>query len=216
MSCRSTWRMDNSSNSPGVGLLFNPALADFVHSHRASLDYLSVIPDRFWIDRGAAVDPRFEDLPAGAALLDEVAGQLPVSLHCIGMSICSAGNFDPQYLAQVVRWRDRYQCPWLSEHLSFSRTGAGHETNAAVALPVPYDREVLNLLVERVQIVQSALACPFLLENNVYYFTFPEQELTESEFLNSLTSLTGCSLLLDLHNVYTNSRNHGFDPLKFL
>ena len=56
----------------------------------------------------------------------------------------------------------------------------------------------------------------FLLENNVYYFTFPGQDFSEPAFLNQLSASTGCALLLDLHNVYTNARNHDFDALAFL
>ena len=116
----------------------------------------------------------------------------------------------------MERWRNRYDCRWISEHLSFSRIGAGHETNAGIALPVPYDREMLNMLNPRIQAAQTILGCPFLVENNVSYFTFPDQDLSESQFLNELTRSSGCSLLLDLHNVYVNSRNHRFHAEAFL
>ena len=116
----------------------------------------------------------------------------------------------------MARWRKRYNSPWVSEHLSFSRIGAGHEINAGVALPVPYDRDILDLLQPRIEAARDILGCPFLLENNVAYFTFPEQDLSEPEFLNALARRSGCDLLLDLHNVYTNSRNHGFDAKAFL
>jgi uncharacterized protein (UPF0276 family) len=200
----------------GVGVLFNPALADFVVDYAGSLDYLAVIPDRFWIDRGVGVCPRFDETPAGESVLALVARSLPVVLHGIGLSICSAEMFDRGYLDQLKRWRERYDCRWISEHLSFSRIGAGHETNAGVALPVPHDREILEMLRPRIEAARSTLGCPFLLENNVSYFTFPQQDLTESHFLNALARASGCALLLDLHNVYTNSRNHGFDPKSFL
>ncbi|WP_420917796.1 DUF692 family multinuclear iron-containing protein, partial [Pseudomonas veronii] len=35
-------------------------------------------------------------------------------------------------------------------------------------------------------------------------------------FLNALTHLTGCQLLLDVNNVYVSSRNHGFDAWTFI
>ena len=40
--------------------------------------------------------------------------------------------------------------------------------------------------------------------------------MAEADFLNQLFLATGCHLLLDLHNVYTNSVNHGFDARAFL
>ena len=40
--------------------------------------------------------------------------------------------------------------------------------------------------------------------------------MTEPAFLNELARRTGCGLLLDLHNLYCNARNFGFDPAAFL
>lgn len=57
---------------------------------------------------------------------------------------------------------------------------------------------------------------PFLLENNVYYVRYPEQELSEEEFLNELCRRSGCGVLLDLHNLYTNAVNHGFSAEDYL
>jgi uncharacterized protein len=200
----------------GVGLLFNPTLDDFVLNHAAQLDHLAVIPDRTWLDQGQATSPRFTDLFRPLEILNQVAKSVPLVMHAIGMSICSAEVFDQSYVKQLAQWRTRFNCAWVSDHLSFSRVGTGHERNAAMALPSPYDSELLELLIPRVLEVQSQLGCRFLLENNVYYFSYPEQELSEVEFLNQLTQRTGCGLLLDLHNLHTNAVNHGFDPIAFL
>lgn len=202
--------------SAGVGVLFNPALSDFVRTYRSSLDYLSVIPDRTWADHGPGASPRFEELAAVAHLLEQAAGSIPLVMHSIGMSICSAGILDEGYVAQLALWRARYGCAWASDHLSFTRFGQGHEANAAVALPVPYDREMLDLVVPRARAARERIGCPFLLENNVSYITFPEEELTEAAFLNQLVRESGCGILLDLHNLYTNARNHRFDPNEVL
>ena len=199
-----------------MGVLFNPALSEFVQTHAASLDYLAVIPDRTWTDHGPASKPRFEELTAPTTILENAAKNLPVIMHSIGLSICSADLFDEGYVDHLADWRGRFECPWASDHLSFTRFGFGHETNAAVALPVPYDRELLETIVPRAQSVIHKLGCPFLLENNVAYIKFPEEEMSEAEFLNALASESGCGLLLDLHNVYTNARNHAFDGVEFL
>jgi len=201
---------------PGVGVLFNPALSNFVCTDSESLDYIEVIPDRSWVDRGPGFGKRFEELPAVYKILTEVAQAKPVVMHCIGLSICSAGLFDEEYLSYLARWREKYDCAWVSEHLSYSRNGTERESNAAVALSIPYDTEMLDMVSERVNVVQARLGCPFLLENNVDYLRIPNQEMTEAEFLNRLTHRTGCYLLLDLHNVYTNAVNHKVDAFDFL
>ena len=203
-------------STPRVGVLFNPALTDFVHEHAGALDYLAVIPDRSWVDHGPGTAPRFEELPEVYRVLRDASRTLPVVMHCIGLSICSADLFDEEYLTRLAQWRTAHDCVWVSEHLSFSRGWSGHETNAAVALPVPYDDEMFALVAERVRRATTRLDSLFLLENGVNYFTFSDQAMTESEFLNRLAHETDCRLLLDLHNLYTNSINHRFDAVAYL
>jgi len=203
----------------GVGVLFNPSLGAFVRDHADALDYLAIIPDRFWSDEGEAAAERYEELEGLVELLDEVSTRMPIVGHSVGLSIGSAEWFDEGHVEQVARWRERYRMPWHSDHLSFIRMpGVDAHTPLSAGLPlaVPYDREVLELLAERVEYVQERIPAPFLLENNVYYVDLPEQEMTEPEFLNELTRRTGCGLLLDVHNVVVNATNHGFDPRAFI
>jgi uncharacterized protein (UPF0276 family) len=203
----------------GVGLSYQGPLRGFVREHLEAFDFLEIVPDIFWTEHPGVDGPRrFEENRDAVRFLDWVAERRPLVAHSVGMSIGSAGHFDTHYVAQLARWRERYHFPWLSEHLSFNRLpyqDAG-VIDVGVTLPVPYDEDVLELLAERVALVQDAFRVPFLLENNVYYFQYPEQELGESRFLGELTRRTGCGLLLDLHNVYTNARNHGFEPRDFL
>ena len=205
----------------GVGALFNPSMSAFIECSLSCLDYLAVIPDRGWVDHGMGTSrrfsaPRFQMLPSAEALLEGVVSLRPVVLHGIGLSICSAEFFDEEYACNLIDLAQRFNSPWISDHLSFSRVGTGHELNAAITLPVPYDREVLDLLIPRVQFFKQRLDRPFLLENNVYYFRYPGQQYTEEEFLNELCEEVGSGVLLDLHNLYTNSVNHGFSATDYL
>jgi hypothetical protein len=192
-----------------VGALFNPSLHGIVERLTPFLDYLAVIPDRLWHDRGRNSPSRFQPMPRQLGWLEQAADQLPVVLHSIGMSICSADIFDEEFANNLMELAARLRSPWISEHLSFSRVGSGHEVNAAFNLPVPYDLEMLDLLVPRVRFFTGSLSCPFLLENSVNYVRYPDQDLTEEDFLNRLCARSGCGVLLDLHNLYTNSVNHG-------
>jgi hypothetical protein len=204
----------------GAGLSFQAALQGFVGEHADSFDFVEVIPDIFWNDLGPGSERRFASLPEAGAVLAGLAARAPLVGHGVGLSIGSAEPFDEQYLDHVAAFRDRHGLRWFSEHLSFTRLPDAHAPDALIdlgfTLPVPYDEAVLELLSARVARVQACLGVPFLLENNVYYFEIPEQELDEAEFLNRLCARSGCGLLLDLHNVYANARNHGFDPADFL
>jgi uncharacterized protein (UPF0276 family) len=204
----------------GVGLSYQGTLQSFVLESLASFDFLEVIPDIFWSDQGRGSRERYRESPEAVAFLARVAAEKPVIVHSVGLSIGSADYFDTAHVEQIAAWQKRFGFPWHSDHLSFNRlehaSGHSNTVDMGVTMPVPYDEAVLDLLCERVDHVQATVPVPFLLENNVYYFEIPEQEMSEAEFLNRLTARTGCGLILDLHNVYTNARNHGFDPRELL
>ncbi|HEY0782749.1 MAG TPA: DUF692 domain-containing protein [Thermoanaerobaculia bacterium] len=202
----------------GAGLSYQGTLHDFVLAEAASFDFLEIIPDTFWVDRGQSAAERYAERVDAAPFLAEVRSRMPLVCHSVGLSIGSAEQFDTGHVRQIEAWQERYAFPWHSDHLSFNRLEhpTGHTIDVGFTMPVPYDEAVLAMLAERVEHVQSQVPVPFLLENNVYYFQIPDQEMSEPEFLNRLAARTGCGLLLDLHNVYVNSRNHGFAPWEFL
>lgn len=202
----------------GVGLSFQDTLSEFVCEHLEAFDFLEIVPDSLWNDRGRGAQPRYEEKAAALDLLSSIAERKPIIGHSIGLSIGTDVDIDTEHVDQIATWQERYQFPWHSDHLSFNRLdhASGHSIDVGFTMPVPYDFAVLDLLASKVEHMQRHVPAPFLLENNVYYFQIPEQEMTEAEFLNRLTERTGCGLLLDLHNVYVNSRNHGFEPRAFL
>jgi uncharacterized protein len=202
----------------GAGILYNPSLSGFLRDHIHAYDYLEIIPDMFWTDGGRGVEPRYIELGTWVDELEALAGRVPLVSHSTGFSLGSADGFDIQPVEHLAEWHRRYGFMWHSDHLSFVRVsdGDGHDENAALALPFPYDEEMLDLVVDRVDLVQGKVPLPFLIENNVAFVEAPEQEMSEPQFLNRLHERTGCGLLLDLHNLYANARNHRFDALDFL
>lgn len=207
----------------GVGLLHNPALPRFVETRSDTFDFLEIIPDREWADRGAGTSPRYQWLERSLETLQRLRERKPMLCHSVGLSIGSAALFDTGHVAQIRWLQQRLGFAWHSDHLSFSRipahagaTGAGGEMHTAISLPVPYDAEVLALLAERVRHIRAQIDCEFLLENNVYYARAPEQDMSEPEFLNRLCAQAGCGVLLDLHNLHVNARNHGVSAEHFL
>ena len=124
-----------SARACGVGVLFNPALAEFVVDHADHLDYLAVIPDRFWIDRGYGAADRFDATPAGEEVLVRAADSLPIVLHGIGLSICSADIFDREYVDQLERWRRRYDSGGSAN--TCPSAASAPDTRPTPALPCP-------------------------------------------------------------------------------
>jgi len=199
----------------GVGIMANLVIAPFIAMDGA-VDYLAVTPDMFWIDQGAGEGARrFKDIPSWVAILE--ASGLPMVSHHIGLSIASAIPTDPGYVAQMAAWAARWRAQWLSEHLAFVSIADGHDATAAgLALTAPFDRDVLDLSVERARYVIEHTQAPFLLENSPYYVTFDDSDMREAEFLNRFCAESGGGLLLDLHNLYCNTVNHGVSGHRFL
>jgi uncharacterized protein (UPF0276 family) len=202
----------------GVGLLYNPALPGFLRDHSGTYDYVEVIPEMFWTDRGPGAEPRFVELEPWIEMLDWMRERVPVTAHGIGLALGSADHFDPLYAEQVAAWQARFGFPWHSDHLSLVRitSAEGLDHNTGLAVPVPYDHEVVDLIAERIEVVQRIVQIPFLIENDFRLLDAPDQDLSEPEFLNALTARTGCGLLLDIHHVYANARNHGFDAWELI
>ena len=201
----------------GVGVAFQAPLKGLIEQPGGDFDMVEVVPDILWTDLGPGQCPRYLDDTEHLAWLDGVARSLPVIPHGIGMSIGSATHFDAQHLAQLQRWHQRMRFPWHSDHLAFHIADHGVDAvNVGITLPLPRDQATLDRLKPRIARVKAAVPTPFLLENNVYYFDIPDAEMDEARFLNALCHQCGCGLLLDLHNVYTNAVNHGFDAVAFV
>ena len=212
-------RISSVSTIPkiGVGLAYQGPLRSFIETSEGVLDFIEVVPDILWTDLGRDRSPRYVEDQASVDFIRQVRSRMPVIPHGIGLSIGSAHRFNREHIGQLSAWQERFHFPWHSDHLSYNLAaqGAG-EINVGVTLPLPHDQEVLDLLVPRIAEIRAAMPVPFALENNVYYFDMPGQDMTEVEFLNRLCGLSGCYLLLDLHNLYVNARNLRVDPLAFL
>jgi uncharacterized protein len=202
----------------GVGILFNGSLDAFLARHADAVDYLSVIPERFWSDGGRDAAVRFRPLPDECAVLDALAARYPLVAHGVGLSIASGCTFDVDHVRQLAAWQRRYGFSWVSEHLAAVRvrTEVTLDHHAGLALPLPWDDELLAMLCERVAIAQDILGMPLLLENGVVHTPVPDTDMTEVQFMNALCRRTGCRLLLDLHNLYVNAVNLGLDADRFL
>lgn len=145
--------------------------------------------------------------------LEALRRQHPIALHGVGLSIGSTEGVRTQYLARLKALAERIEPFVVSDHLCW--TGP-RSANLHDLLPLPFTREALVLLVERVGQVQEALGRRLLLENVSSYLSYPHSEMPEWEFLAELSARSGCGILLDVNNVFVSARNHGFDPRAYL
>jgi len=145
--------------------------------------------------------------------LTEIRSLYPISMHGVGMSLGSATEIDENHLNALCNLVKRYQPQMVSEHLSWSRFG---NTYLNDLLPLPYTDESLEVIVNNIDKVQTAMGRNILLENPSIYLSFNNNTYSEPEFLNKLVKQSGCGLLLDINNIFVSAQNQGFDPYKYI
>lgn len=176
----------------------------------------------------AEIDLTVERLPGVdfvEVVAEQVGGQLPASLarlrarglpvlpHGVSLSLGGADPPQPDRLDRLAHSAQVLAAPLVSEHIAFVRAGgleAGH------LLPVPRTRDALAVVTANIHTAQQALPVPLAVENVAALLGWPDDELTDGQFLAELVERTGVRLLLDLANLYTNQVNLGLDPLAAL
>jgi uncharacterized protein (UPF0276 family) len=145
--------------------------------------------------------------------LDAIAARYPTAMHGVSLSIGSTDTLDRDYLTELRALRDRIGARWVSDHLCFTGV-AGRNTHDL--LPLPYTREALAHVVDRVKAVQDFLGAPLALENPSSYVEYAGSTMPEWAFLAEVAERADCALLLDVNNVYVSAYNHGFDTREYL
>ncbi|MES3021354.1 MAG: DUF692 family multinuclear iron-containing protein [Pseudomonadota bacterium] len=190
------------AQNPGVGVgLRAPHYRQFLEQ-RPAVDWLEVHSENF-----------LERAGWDWHVLQQLRRDYPVSLHGVGLGLGSARGFSASHLARVRALVERVEPFLVSEHLCW---GAVHDRNLNDLLPLTLNEEALALLCDRVARVQDALRRPILLENVSSYVRFHADAMSETQFMAALARRTGCSLLLDINNLYVNQCNHGEDALAAL
>jgi uncharacterized protein (UPF0276 family) len=197
-------RSDALLRGAGVGLRA-PHYRTFLETTPA-VDWLEVHSENFFGDGGFDLH-----------VLDHVRQRYPVSLHGVGLSLGSADEGPDAtsrfawHLEQLARLVQRTEPALVSEHLCWGDFGERHFNDL---LPLPYTRQAVARMVERVARVQDRLKRRILVENVSSYVTFVADEMPELEFVAAVARASGCSILFDVNNLYVNSVNHGFDPVQ--
>jgi uncharacterized protein (UPF0276 family) len=154
-------------------------------------------------------------VPGGKPLhfLERIAERFALVMHGVSLSIGSVDPLDERYLDELSALISRIEPAWVSDHLCW--TGVDGQ-NLHDLLPLPYTRESLQHVSERILRVQDRLKRRILMENVSSYVSYKHSEMSEWDFLRELTERADCDLLLDVNNVYVSSINHGFEPHTYL
>lgn len=186
----------------GVGVGFRAPHHGRVLDERPAMDWFEVISENFMVDGGRPLDN-----------LARLRDAYPVVPHGVSLAVGSVEPLDTDHLTRLRALVDRLDPPWVSDHLCWGRAPGLHLHDL---LPLPYTREAVNLVVERVKRVQGSLERPFALENVSSYMTYRASSMSEWDFVTEVSERADCGLLLDCNNVYVSARNHGFDAARYI
>ena len=178
---------------------------DFLNGDASSdigVDFVEVISENFMVEGGNPL-----------RVLEQVRAKMPVILHGVSMSIGSAHGLDMEYLAKLEMLAKRIDPLWISDHLCWTRTSAH---NSHDLLPMPYTPDALDVVCDNIDLAQETLGRAMLFENPSSYLTFPDDEMSEWEFIAQMAKRTGCYLLLDVNNIFVSAHNHGFSSADYL
>jgi hypothetical protein len=185
-----------------VGLGWRADLAAGIFTHLDCIDLLEVVADDFF------------DAPRGEIrALKTLASQVSVVLHGVGMGLASSVPVETKRLEKMARLADRVRPQFWSEHLAFVR-GGGIEIGHLAAAPRTAD--TLEGAAENLSRAAALVGSKAIMENIATLIDPPGSTLSESAWISGILASADCNLLLDLHNVYANGLNHGYDPKAFL
>ena len=164
--------------------------------------WFEVHPENYMVEGG----PRL-------AWLETLRASHPLSLHGVGMSLAADAQTSDRHLRQLVGLVRRFQPVLVSEHLAWCTSGGACYPDL---LPIPRTREVLVRIASNVNRAQDMLKRRIAIENPSHYLHMDGHAYGEIDFFAELTKRTGCTLLLDVNNVFVSANNLGFDARAYL
>ncbi|MER5555992.1 DUF692 domain-containing protein [Streptomyces sp. NPDC002793] len=187
----------------GIGIGWRPEIAEAIEA----------LPGIEWVE-AVAENLCADHLPESLVRLRERG--VTVVPHGVSLGLGGADRPDPDRLAGLAARAELLGTPLVTEHIAFVRAGgrpaASPVLEAGHLLPVPRTWDALDVLCENVRIAQDSLPVPLALENIAALISWPDEELTEGQFLAELVERTGVRLLIDVANLHTNHVNRGEDP----
>ncbi len=192
--------MENKSVKVGLGLRRDIA-EEILDSRILTPDFLEFAPEN-WMGMGGA----------WKKVIDRAVESFPITCHGLSLSLGSPEDLDWQFIRELKSFLDDNRVTIYSEHLSYTKSRNAHLYDL---LPIPFRRDAIDHVVERIRTVQDFLGRPLAIEN-VSYYTPVAAEMSEIEFVNEIVERADCKLLLDVNNVYVNAFNHSYDAKEYI
>ena len=193
--------MNHGVTGIGIGLRYDLAV-EMLERRPETVSWVEIHPENY-VDRGG----RYQEM------LELARRDWPVITHGLSTCLGAVEPFDAGYLAQLGAFLRELEIPWHSEHLCLGEAGDRFFHDL---LPLPFTEEAAAIASQRLIEVRDAIRAPLALENVSYYAPQGTNGLAEVDFVVEVLERADAKLLLDVNNIYVNSRNFGFDPKAYI
>ncbi len=185
----------------GFGLGLRPEHYGAFVTAPQPVDWLEILSDNYLV-------------PGGKPLhyLERIRRDYPLAMHGVAMNLGSCDPLDREYLQSIKRLAERTEPAVISDHLCW--TGVGGKRLHDL-LPLPYTEEAIRHVANRIRQAHDCLGRRLTIENLSTYVQ-AATPMPEWEFVSAVADEADCDLLVDINNIYVSSRNHRFDPCRYL
>lgn len=184
------------------GIGWRPELAAGILANLDRIDIIEVIADDYFDA------PKFK-----CRALRTLARQVPLALHGVSLGMASSAAVEGARLDASARLIEEIEPEFWSEHLAFVRSGGieiGH-----LAAPPRTEATIAGAARNLATAKKFVGALP-LVENIATLIDPPASAMSEADWTREILAAARCDLLLDLHNLYANAINFGFDPRRYI
>lgn len=193
--------MNRDLSGIGLGLRYDLA-TELLERKSSTVSWLEIHPENY-VNRGG----RYQEM------LDLARRDWPIITHGLSTCLGALEPFDSDYLKELGAFLSDREIPWHSEHLCLGAVGDRFFHDL---LPLPFTDEAAQIASQRLIEVRDAIDRPLALENASYYAPQCDDGLAEADFVVDVLERADAKLLLDVNNIYVNSRNFDFDPKAYI
>lgn len=188
----------------GIGIGLRTPYAEELLTSSRRIDWLELIPEN-WVFYGGKK----------RRLLRQLAERFDIISHGVSLNVGGLDPLDARFIEGLATLMKELDSPFFSDHVCYAST---HGRPLHELLPLPFTEEVVEVVGRRGREAAERVGRPLVLENATFYAHMPSgpHALDEATFISACLERSGAKMLLDVNNVFVNSKNHGFDARAFI
>jgi len=191
----------NSVNGVGLGFRFGFA-EELLKKVQSPIDFLEIAPENYLYTGGFR-----------SRLLAMAKERWPIVCHGLCGDFAASSSLNIELLNDLKLFLQAMNAKWYSDHLCFTQLD-GRQLHDLI--PLPFNERSVRRVSKRIRQVQEIIEMPIAIENVSAYARMPGSEMEEIDFLKAIVFDADCYLLLDVNNVYVNSKNFKFDAKEYI